>query len=353
MLTKTFYYMGNYSYIFRISLGIISIALLFLFFVSCGVNNNDDDNLPPCPPFLTVPTPPYDSPAWHPSGEFIGFNYTPLIKITYPYGEHCQGVYEWNSEMSGFWLINSDGTNMHRIFPYKLLNPVWSPDGEWIAFVMPVGDERHVFKRQFNGITFDTTTIVQLTSEGRNFFPSWSPDGQWIAYDNTSCGSLTEPPPPNSCGILIVKNDLTERRYLVKGRMPNWMSSGTHIIYAGLKNEIFQVNIEDTSQVIRLTGFNQVDQYSLDIRSPKYVLNGSYIAFWGNNNLWLMDSSGTNPTQILNQSIDYLYSVSPVGDKVVYTVYGNSWTYDNGTLWIVDLLSREKRQLTFNFKPNS
>ncbi|MDD5609445.1 MAG: hypothetical protein PHY57_13085, partial [Ignavibacterium sp.] len=73
---------------------------------------------------------------------------------------------------------------MRRIFPYKLLNPVWSPDGEWIAFVVPLGDERHIFKMKFNGETFDTTTIMQLTIEGRNFLPSWSPDGQWIAYDS-------------------------------------------------------------------------------------------------------------------------------------------------------------------------
>ena len=40
---------------------------------------------------------------------------------------------------------------MRRIFPYKLLNPVWAPDGEFIAFLVPLGDERHIFKMKFNG----------------------------------------------------------------------------------------------------------------------------------------------------------------------------------------------------------
>lgn len=31
----------------------------------------------------------------------------------------------------------------------------------------------------------DSNSLVQITSEGRNFFPGWIPDGEWIAYDNT------------------------------------------------------------------------------------------------------------------------------------------------------------------------
>ncbi|HQF42902.1 MAG TPA: hypothetical protein PK073_08300 [Ignavibacteriaceae bacterium] len=71
---------------------------------------------------------------------------------------------------------------MRRIFPFKLQNPSWSPDGQWIAFVLPLGDERHICKMRFTGETFDTTTLVQLTTEGRNFYPSWSPDGKHFAF---------------------------------------------------------------------------------------------------------------------------------------------------------------------------
>ena len=108
MKTKNFYSAGKYYSIFRSCFGMISIGLLFLFFLSCNVNNNENDDLPPCPPNDIVAMPPYDSPCWHPSGEYIGFNHTPLLRITYPYGEHCQGVYEWDPQQSGFWLINPD-----------------------------------------------------------------------------------------------------------------------------------------------------------------------------------------------------------------------------------------------------
>lgn len=344
-------FFGNLSSIKIHFLEIILLLILFLSFSSCDVNNNDNDNLPPCPPNDIVATPPYDSPSWHPSGNFIGFNHTPLLKITYPYGEHCQGVYEWDPHQSGFWLINPDGSNMRRIFPYKLLNPVWSPDGEWIAFVMPLGDERHICKMRFTGETFDTTTLVQLTTEGRNFFPDWSSDGRWIAYDNTDCGNAFDPPPPNSCGLLIIQNNGTNRRFLVRGRMPAWSPNGINLAYIGLKNEIYRVNVWDTTEVSRLTSFNQIDPYTRDNRYPHYVF-GNNIVFWSDGNLWMMDSSGASQKQLSNQRIDYIFSVSPSEDKVVYTLYEpNNWTYENGTLCILDLTTGGKRQLTLNQKP--
>jgi hypothetical protein len=67
-----------------------------------------------------------------------------------------------------------------------------------------------------------------------------------------------------------------------------------------------------------------------------------------------MDSSGSSLKQLSNQRIDHIFSVSPSEDKVVYTLYEpNNWTYENGTLWIIDLISGVKNQLTFNQKPNN
>ncbi len=350
MKTKNFCSAGKYYSIFRIYFGMISIALPFLFFLSCNVNNNENDDLPPCPPNDLVATPPYNSPAWHPSGKFIGFNHTPLLKITYPYGEHCQGVYEWDPHQSGFWLINPDGSNMRRIFPYKLLHPVWSPDGEWIAFVLPLGDERHICKMRFTGETFDTTTLVQLTTEGRNFFPSWSPDGQWIAYDSN------ENSPNGMEFIWKMKADGSQKTRIAydptKGeiREPSWSKEGNKIVhtrYIGVSApEVFVMNFNG-SNPSRLTNNTKDDRY------PKYAFENN-IVYWSDGNLWMMDSSGSSLKQLSNQRVDYIFSVSPSGDKVVYALYEpNNWTYENGTLWILDLTTGEKRQLTFNPKPNN
>ena len=69
--------------------------------------------------------------------------------------------------------------------------PAWSPDGKWIAFVsgsdeiiplakMPwvkIKTIRHIYKADING-----THLVQLTDQGKNLEPAWSPDGKWIAF---------------------------------------------------------------------------------------------------------------------------------------------------------------------------
>ncbi|MCZ7616480.1 MAG: hypothetical protein M5T52_23715 [Ignavibacteriaceae bacterium] len=47
MSTKKVSFVGKYYSIYRISLGIISFALLFLSFISCDVNDVEDTPLPP------------------------------------------------------------------------------------------------------------------------------------------------------------------------------------------------------------------------------------------------------------------------------------------------------------------
>ncbi len=49
MSAKKFFFAGKYYSIYRISLGIISIAVLFLFFSSCDVNDGEDPPLPLLP----------------------------------------------------------------------------------------------------------------------------------------------------------------------------------------------------------------------------------------------------------------------------------------------------------------
>jgi len=328
-------------------------VFVLLFLQTCKDNGNPiNGGKPPCPPIRIAAPSPYGEPTWHPSGGFIGFNYTPLEHIEYPYGEHCQGIYVRKFDSTGFWLINVDGSNMRRVFPYPLGEPAWSPDGGWIAF----GADAQIYKMRFTGTTFDTTTLTQLTFEGRNFFPAWSPDGQWIAYDNTNCGSALEPPPPNSCGVLIMRNDGTSRRFVARGRYPHWSVDGSSLLYVGLRAEIFRVMVSDTSQVIRLTSFNQIDPYARDNRYPRYSPDATRIAFasrsTGYGDIWVMNADGSNPRQVTSEGTTDWLDWSPDGKKVVYVSYReDDWTYRNGTVWIVDVETGSKRQLTFNPPP--
>lgn len=122
-------FLYDFSFLNFTIIRIIVLTIPFLLLFNSCKDNPVINGGPPCPSIVSSPA--YNNPIWHPGGEFIGFNHTPLRKITFPY-EGCPhlGHNEFDYDSTGFWLINSDGTNMRRIFPYTLQNPAWSPDGE-------------------------------------------------------------------------------------------------------------------------------------------------------------------------------------------------------------------------------
>lgn len=322
---------------------------LALLVIGCQKNPVDGDtDCPPLRPNIALSS--YGSPVWHPEGKIIAFNNTPLKRI-YRDSVDCLYYYEFYDDSAGFWIINGDGTNKQWVLPYGLGEPDWSPDGKWIVFEQGT----QIYKMRFANNEFDTTSLTQLTFEGRNFFPAWSPDGQWIAYDNTNCGSAIEPPPPNSCGVLMVESSVLEIKFVFKGRMPDWSPDGEYLIYVGLHSEIYRVNVNDTTEIVRLTSLNQADTYAMDNRNPRYSPDGSKIAFLsqrGNGELvqiWLMNADGTNITQLTTKGVGTMFNWSPDGKEIVYVSYRfTDYSFTNGTLWILNLETEDKQQLTFN-----
>ncbi|MFB0515053.1 MAG: TolB family protein, partial [Candidatus Neomarinimicrobiota bacterium] len=191
----------------------------------------------------------------------------------------------------------------------------------------------------------DGDSLTQLTFGGSNFFPAWSPDGEWIAYDNTNCGSQVEPAPPNSCGILIMKSDGLSKKLIIGGRFPDWSPDGDNLVFVGLGSEIFNVTINDTSDVVQLTSFHQTYTY-VSVITPRYNPDGSKIVFCSTTHdwfgIWVMDSSGGNLKR-LDENGSYP-SWSPDGKNIVYVG-------PQTTLWIMEADGSNKRQLTFRPKP--
>lgn len=302
---------------------------------------------PPCPSIRTLPLSPYGVPIWHPSGNFLGFNYTPLERIEYPYGEHCQGRYFWKYDSMGFWLVNSDGTNMRRVC-YPLDEPAWSPDGQWIAFVSGI----QIFKMRFFGSGFDTTMPIQLTSQGNNFSPAWSPDGQWIVYDRPLADSS------GSAGIWLMKPDGREKRPLFGAAIPTWHPNGQIVlgVVGTSPTSIWKRFLQyDVVQSTNLGTFDAV--VGNDNRNPHYSPDGTKIAFsskpsQGNGNIWLMNSDGSNLRQLTIEGSTTGLSWSPDGKKIAYVSYRfTDWSYANGTIWTIVVETGEQTQLTFNYPP--
>jgi TolB protein len=110
------------------------------------------------------------TPVWSPNGEKIAF-------------EDKDASYD-----EGLYVINTDGTGRKKVsgdikHPYQ---PVWSPDGKRIAFTDLLTSELYVINANGSGLRrlTDSASHVHL--------PTWSPDSEKIAF------SCTLPAPENS-----------------------------------------------------------------------------------------------------------------------------------------------------------
>lgn len=327
---------------------ILKPGAIFIFFVVIFFSCKDErTGTEGCPMFDIVPDSPYDDPIWHPSGGIIGFNHRPIKEIHFTYGYDCphQAIYIYEEDSAGFWLINADGTNQHRILPYTLTTPAWSPDGKWIAF----SQGAQLYKMPFDGNQFDTTAIVQLTFEGRNFFPAWSNDGQWIAYDSDKDS------PTGLKFIWKMKNNGFLKKRIAftpdngETRMPFWGNDFTIVHQRFIKNGSSEIFSMDSSgnYINRITINDDMDMYPKYSPSNEFIYYISQSSSVGGIHLWRSSNSNRDFKQISTATV-LKFSWSPVG-KIVYLNFDYSRIDETkGTLWIMNADGSDNHQLTYN-----
>ncbi len=278
---------------------------------------------------------PYVDPIWHPSGKTIGFNHIPIKEINY-YGNNnpCKASYIYEYDSTGFWLINSDGTDQRRILPYTLTTPSWSPDGKWIAF----SKGGQICIMPFDGFQFDTAAIVRLTNGG---FPVWNNEGDKIAYHNN--------------GIWIYDLLSGESQSVARhGNNPNWHPFSNTLIYITTAINGDSLWSYDFSSESRNT-VKFISSPNYDSRYFSYSPDGNYITFISTLyngegiQLFMINSDGSDFKNLTEDGC-VGYSWSP-DDKIVYVNYNcisNRIDEEKGTLWVMDSDGNNKTQLTRN-----
>jgi len=218
----------------------------------------------PCPPGPADPpwdTCFVDAPAWSPDGARIAFS---VIRGTSPQ----------------LWIVNADGSDLHRVPGASGFRPAWSPDGQRLAFSVDARDEQDCPFRDLYTVNADGSGLTLLTSHADN--ADWSVRGEiafererayWTSGDGAECALRAS--------VFVMRQGGEPRRVAVNSGSPSWAPGGRTIAYVssgGIRRK--RVGADGAGRLLRKHG-----SYEL-AWSP----DGRFILFRRSNRLRMMDA---------------------------------------------------------------
>ena len=229
------------------------------------------------------------SPVWSPEGDRLAFASQKnggtelyvapieggsIVRITENEAEERLGDWspdgEWlvfdsagDSSGPGLWLRNVNGVNTIRLTEGNDNSPVWSPDGQRIAFVRTEDGNTDIFvvERSRNGTWRDQVRILRLTNTPEtNDSPAWSPNSKSILIVSTRDGNseIYTLTPDGSKQRRLTFNDTNDLD-------PVWSPNGKKIAFVSYLHgtgEIFVMDANGENQ-LRLTN-NRSEDHSPD-----------------------------------------------------------------------------------------
>lgn len=122
------------------------------------------------------------------------------------------------------FVVRADGSGRRRLTSASgpSTMPVWSPDGQHIAFVRHAGEDAQIYIMNADGGSQHPLT----TGPGRATSPAWSPDGTQMVFAATRDGMSQ---------IAVMRSDGSQRRGLAPSardqRAPVWSPDGRLIAF--------------------------------------------------------------------------------------------------------------------------
>lgn len=199
------------------------------------------------------------------------------------------------------------------------LAPVFSPNGEWIAFHDRIEGNTEICLIKPDGSRFTVLTH----DAARDASPAWSPDGRKIAFVSNRGGNF------GRYDLYLMNADGGDQRQIYSNTagmsaFPAWSPDGKEIIFANDKEdgrngnfEIFKLALGMGETEERLTLRRRADV--LPVISP----DGKQIVFTsnadGNAEIYVMNSDGTGQMRITrNSAEDSFARWSPDGKRIIF-----------------------------------
>jgi Tol biopolymer transport system component len=204
-------------------------------------------------------------------------------------------------------VMNSDGTGVTRLTdnPASDGEVSWSPDGSKIAFVSTRDGNYEIYVMNADG-----TNVSRLTNNTAiDWSPSWSPDSSKIVFMSERDGNQE---------IYIINADGSMQTRItsneVNDKIPSW--GGAKIVYAGWRSPRYQVFIMNANG----TGQTRISNNMYSDSGACWSPDGTRIVFSRERNIWVMNSDGTNATQLTSTTSgsDYNPCWSPDGTKIAF-----------------------------------
>lgn len=171
-------------------------------------------------------------------------------------------------------------------------DPIWSPDGEHIAFYASTTSEGTF---DLYMMTADGTVVRQLTDDpAGDYSPGWSPDGEQLVFISERNGS-TELHLLNIVSGSVQALPVTEPFV----EFPAWSTDGEKIAYGGeAPDASVNIYVLDLKTMVS----RQLTEYFY-ATAPQWSPDGRFIAFdaeddFGNSDIYIMSATGLLPRRL-------------------------------------------------------
>jgi TolB protein len=206
--------------------------------------------------------------TWSPNGRFLAFESNRSSTIYYQ-------IYLFDSDQGSI-------TRLTELAECSNWAPAWSPDGKRIVFYSSCEGARDIYMMNRDG-----TGRKKLTSgSGENKFPVFSPDGNSIAFTSSRGGRDQ---------IWLMNVDGSNTRKIADGCSATFSPDGSWLW--------FSTTCEDSAiQRIQISSLNLSTIGGMPGHNPSVSPDGQFVVFQTNNDIWIMDIDGSNPTQLTSRS---------------------------------------------------